>query len=149
AAADDFDTCFKASGGEAVLACERAIASGGYKGRDLALLHGRLCNGRTGRYRPNMPIEDCDEAIRLDPNFTIAYHNRRVAWASKCDNDRAIADYTEAIRLDPKYGLAYYNRGRAWSAKGDNDRAIADYDQAIRLDPKIAAAYSNRGVAWT
>src|SRR6267154_2690128 len=80
-------------------------------------------------------IADCNEAIRLDPQYAPAYSNRGNAWSGKGDNDRAIADLNEAIRLDPRYASAYYNRGNAWSEKGDNDRAIADHNEAIRLDP--------------
>jgi tetratricopeptide (TPR) repeat protein len=83
----------------------------------------------------------------LDPNNSQALNSRGFAYASKGDNDRAIADYTEAIRLDPNNSQALNNRGFAYASKGDNDRAIADYNEAIRLNPQYAAAFCNRGRA--
>jgi len=88
------------------------------------------------------------EAIRLDPNYAMAFNNRGVAHVNKGDNDRAIADYTEAIRLDPKYALAFLNRGIAFGKKGDIDRAITDFTEAIRLDPNNSQALNNRGFAY-
>jgi regulator of sirC expression with transglutaminase-like and TPR domain len=93
-------------------------------------------------------IEEYSQAIRLDPNYVIAYVSRGNAYNGKKDYDRAVADYTQAIRLDPNYTWAYYNRGLAYTNKGDHDRAIADYTQAIRLDPNDATAYHNRGIAY-
>ena len=83
-------------------------------------------------------IADCNEAIRLDPKYALAYNNRGNAWHDKKNYDKAIADYNEAIRLDPTYAFAYNNRGDAWYDKKDYDKAIADFNEAIRLDPKLA-----------
>jgi tetratricopeptide (TPR) repeat protein len=93
-------------------------------------------------------IKDFDEAIRLDPKHTAAFHNRGTAWYAKNEYDRAIKDFTEAIRLDPKDAGAFYNRGTTWKTKKDYDRAIKDYDEAIRLNPQFAQAYLYRGTAW-
>ena len=93
-------------------------------------------------------IADYNEAIRLDPKFTIAYNNRGLARSDKQEYDKAIADFNEAIRLDPKFAYAYNNRGSAWEAKQELDKAIADYTEAIQLDPKDAYAYLTRGLAW-
>lgn len=150
AAADDFRTCHAASGDVAMSACTRAIASGRYRGTDLAPLHNMRGTNWRAKGELDRAFADLDEAIRLDPNYSIAYYNRGLVWRDKGDLDRAIADYTEAIRLNPKYAIAYNNRGTVWRDKGDRDRAIADFDEAIRLapDPKDARAYNNRALAW-
>src|SRR5499433_959652 len=80
-------------------------------------------------------ITDYSEAIRLDPKYALAFHNRGAAYANKGDRDRAIADYDEAIRLDPQYALAFCNRGRAKRAKGDETGAGADINRANQLSP--------------
>ncbi len=92
-------------------------------------------------------IKDCDEAIRLNPNYAEAYNNRGNAWYGKGSLDRAIEDYNEAVRINPNYAKAYHNRGNAWAGKGSLDRAIEDYNEAVRLNPNYANAYHNRGVA--
>jgi tetratricopeptide (TPR) repeat protein len=93
-------------------------------------------------------IADYNEAIRLDPNYALAYNNRGQAYLLSEDFDRAFADLGEAIRLDPKYLEAYINRGATYARKNEYDRAIADFSEAIRLDPKYAEAYNYRGATY-
>ncbi|WP_461255163.1 tetratricopeptide repeat protein [Treponema sp. R80B11-R83G3] len=90
-------------------------------------------------------ISEFDQAIRLSPNYAVAYNDRGNAYYVKKDYDRAIADYNEAVRLDPNYAYPYYNRGNAYYDKNDYDRAIADYNESIRLDPNYMKAYYGRG----
>jgi tetratricopeptide (TPR) repeat protein len=97
-------------------------------------------------------IADYDQAIRIDPSFTIAYSGRgavRSELGDKqgaiADYNQAIADYNQAIRINPNYADAYYNRGIVRSELGDKQGEITDYDQAIRINPNYASAYNNRG----
>ena len=89
------------------------------------------------------------EAIRLDPNCAVAYHNRGSLWTFKGDNQKAIADYTEAMRLDSQYADALYGLGFGWFNKGEYGKAVVAYSEAIRLDPQRAdaRAYYYRGNA--
>jgi tetratricopeptide (TPR) repeat protein len=87
------------------------------------------------------------EAIRLKPDYALAFYNRAVARGEKGDIDGEIADYDEAIRLDPEDAEARNNRGAARFGKGDLQGAIEDYNEAIRLRPNYAAAFYNRGNA--
>jgi tetratricopeptide (TPR) repeat protein len=93
-------------------------------------------------------IADYNEAIRLDPQFALAYCNRGVAREAKQEHDEAIADYNLATRLDPKFVYAYHDRGVVWAARREYDKAIADFNMAIRLDPKFVYGYSGRGIVW-
>jgi tetratricopeptide (TPR) repeat protein len=94
---------------------------------------------------PQRAIADYNEAIRLDPEFAMAYNNRGSAYGANKDYDRAIENYNEAIRLDPDYVEAYINRGHAYSEQKDYERAIADFNEALHLDPKFAMGYTLRG----
>ena len=76
------------------------------------------------------------EAIRLKPNYALAYFNRGIACKAKGDLDGAIKDYNEAIRIKPDYVLAYRGRGVAWDNKGDYRSAIADYQKSLELGDK-------------
>ena len=83
-------------------------------------------------------IADYDEAIRLDPKYAVAYHNRGNAWYLKHEYDKAIADYGEAIRLEPKYASAYNMRAWLWAtcldAKcRDGKRAVESATRACEL----------------
>jgi tetratricopeptide (TPR) repeat protein len=143
------ELCVKGSGDAQIAACTKAIASGQWKGRNLAWAFGNRGYGHWGKGDLDRAIADYNEAIRLDPKFAHAYNNRGNAYRDKGDLDRAIADFNETIRLDPKYVFAYNGRGNAYSEKGDLDRPIADYNEAIRLDPKYASAYNGRGNAYS
>jgi len=92
-------------------------------------------------------ILDFNEAIRLDPDYTLAYYCRGEVYRDKGDNN-AITDYTKVIQLEPNYKWAYFNRGFVYSRKSDYDLAIADYTQFIRLDPNEMGAYLNRGLVY-
>ena len=81
-------------------------------------------------------IAEYGQAIRLDPEATVAYYNRGVAYQEQLQFQLAIEDYNDAIRLDPSYFDAYNNRGGAYIALGEYGRALQDLDLAIRLNPK-------------
>jgi tetratricopeptide (TPR) repeat protein len=74
-----------------------------------------LREGNTAAYERDYDkaIAKFGDAIRLDPNYALAFNNRGNAYAKKGDDVRAIADYNEAIRLDPQYVYAFCNRGKA------------------------------------
>jgi tetratricopeptide (TPR) repeat protein len=57
-------------------------------------------------------LADFNEAIRLDPEASMAYNNRAVIWSQRRDYHRALADLSKAIQFDPQNDLAY--TGRAW-----------------------------------
>ena len=90
-------------------------------------------------------ISAYDDAIRLKPDYALAYNNRGNAKAALERHVEAIADFDEAIRLKLGFALAYYNRGNPKAALGQHVEAIADFDEAIRLKPGFAEAYYNRG----
>ena len=92
-----------------------------------------LAYAKKGQF--DLAIANCDEAIRLDPQYAPAFCNRGAFYCQKSDGDHAIADFDQAIRLDPKEATAFYNRGNLYKKKGDYNRAITDYNEAIQLDP--------------
>ena len=47
-------------------------------------------------------LKDYNEALRLKPDYAIAYHNRAVARRAKGDADGARQDDNDAIRLGYK-----------------------------------------------
>ena len=80
-------------------------------------------------------MADFNEAIRLDPNYAIAYFFRGDLYKRRGDFERAMTDLNESIRLDPNYAKAYFIRGRLSYITGNNPGAIDDFNRAIRLDP--------------
>jgi hypothetical protein len=86
-------------------------------------------------------IAELDQAIELDPEFSLAYVRRGTAYFSLEQYEQAIADYDTAIELDPDSAYAYANRGSAYAAVGKRAQAKADYDKALPLasDPALLA----------
>ena len=86
-----------------------------------------------GHYRrdtPALAFEDFATAIRLDPNYAVAYNSRADFYASLGRHDEAIRDFDQAIRLAPRYVHPMYDpyefRARSKEAKGDLKGAAAD-----------------------
>jgi tetratricopeptide (TPR) repeat protein len=137
AAADDRETCKTAAGDVAITACSNAIASKKYKTRVLSLLYTN-CGVEYGLKSDfEHTIADHDQAIKIDPQNSIASNNRGNAYDGKREFDRAIADYDQAIKRDPKCVGAFYNRGLAKQKKGDMAGGEADVAQAKQLQPDI------------
>ncbi len=134
ALADEGEVCVRGSGETAIEACTRAINSGRYDRRNLAIIYSNRGNQRERIGDYGKAIADHNEAIRTDPTYAAGYMHRGNAFARHGDFDRALADQSEAIRLNPKDAEAFYNRGYTYGHKGDHERAIADYTAGIELD---------------
>lgn len=93
-------------------------------------------------------LADYGDAIRVDPNNSLAYLGRGVLLATrKRAYNRAIEDFDKVLVLQPDNVDALIARGNAYSQIGDNGRALADLDRAIQLEPDNAQAYVIRGLA--
>jgi tetratricopeptide (TPR) repeat protein len=84
------------------------------------------------------------QAIRLKPDYAIAFNNRGAALKDKGDLEGAMKDYSEALRFKPDYATAFNNRGDAQRLKGELQDALEDANEAIRLKPDYAAAFHTR-----
>lgn len=104
---------------------------------------------------------DCMQAIRLKPEFPVAYYYQGIAHLKDGNFDRAVADLAEAVALDPKLespsrplqAEIFRERGLAHFAARQWDATIADLRNAVRREPKwarslgveLATAYRWRG----
>lgn len=87
------------------------------------------------------------EAIRLQPDYAFALHNRGSSHWERGDLEAAWSDYTEAIRVKPDLAATYLCRGNLLWECDDVTLALQDYEEAIRLDPSDGEAYRRRGIA--
>jgi tetratricopeptide (TPR) repeat protein/predicted Ser/Thr protein kinase len=92
-------------------------------------------------------VKSFDEAIRLKPQFPMAFAARGSALLAAKDMDRALADFNEAIRLKPDLQFAFVERGRLYNLQGEYQRAIQDFDEAIQLSPDNIKAFEGRAYA--
>ena len=91
--------------------------------------------GKSGHYQK--AIENLNDVIQINPNFTEAYFSRGFIF-SKCNQlDRAILDYTSVIRLKPDYYQAYVNRGNIYYKNLQYSIALEDYEQALKLNSDL------------
>ena len=93
-------------------------------------------------------IQDCNAAIKLNPDFVEAYQIRLFAYSALGEFDKALQDCNIAIELDPKNAGQYTNRAMVFERKGQYDKAFKDYEKAIKLDPNFVHSYVNRGVLY-
>ena len=140
----DYQACDNTSDDAAISACGKAIASGKFKGPDLAVLYDHR-GAAEAKSKPDQALQDYTQAIELDPTFATAFNDRGVAYFAKGDSDRAVQDFSRAIELNPKFATAFTNRGILYFKKKDNGRAKSDLDDAIELNPKDLGAYWWRG----
>jgi tetratricopeptide (TPR) repeat protein len=87
----------------------------------------------TARDDEDHALQDCSQAITLNPDLSHAYGSRAELYGLRDDWDHAIADYDQAIRLKANSGLYFAFRGTDYAKKGDYDRAIADCSHAQSL----------------
>ncbi len=107
-------------------------------------------------------IADLDKAIRISPDFTLAYlvraNARYLNGKMEHDDSRstkearpsrlAIADIDTVIKLSPSMPIAYYNKGVILAEEGDYTTALQNFSKAIELRPDFGEAYFNRGYVY-
>ena len=98
---DDFQACEKASGDAGIAACDRAIASGKFTGRNLSYLYNDRGFLRMQQGELDKALADLDEAIRIDASNLFAFWNRGAVYGARGDLERAREDFSEALALNP------------------------------------------------
>jgi lipoprotein NlpI len=106
AAADDADTCAKQSGDVAIAACSRAIASGKFRGEELAAIYVSRGVEYKNKRGLDRAIADYDQAIRLDPKNSSWYFHRGLSNLYAGALPTALADLNQASELNPKHAYA-------------------------------------------
>jgi tetratricopeptide (TPR) repeat protein len=90
-------------------------------------------NVAVGKGDNQQAIADYSEAIRLKPDYAIAFNNRANVYASLKQYDRAIIDYSDYIRLRPNDPDGYNNRANCYEKLGDTQAAQRDRARAKEL----------------
>ena len=89
------------------------------------------------------------EALKLNPQMFVAYHNRGIIYSDKGEYDAALQDFSKAIEINSDDANAYRSRGIVYSDKGEYDAALQDFSKAIEMNPDEADAYyDDRGVVY-
>jgi tetratricopeptide (TPR) repeat protein len=99
--------------------------------------------------KPHAAIKDYDNALKLKPNDSYAFHNRGLTKLSLKKYNDAINDFTSALTINPLYTDAYINRACAKITLYDFNGAIKDCKLALSIEPKSELAHHNLNVAYS
>ena len=97
---------------------------------------------------PMKALTDFSEALKINPNFTMAYVGRATVYGKFERYKQAFDDFDKAIELEPDYFGIYKNRGMVYLQRGEIDKALNDLNKAVELEPKEAEIYSARGLIY-
>lgn len=139
----DYQACAKMSGDTAIAFCDRALASGKFTGKELAIAYLNRGYERGTKNDRDGELSDYEAAIRADPTYALAYSNRGIVYRRLGKLDLALEDLNEAIRLDATAD-AYNRRGLIHQDKSDLENALKDFNDAVRLDSDHSSALINR-----
>jgi uncharacterized caspase-like protein len=91
-------------------------------------------------------LRDCNESLRLKPNFVDALDSRGLVNLKIGLPNSAIADYNAALRLNSKHASALFGRGKAKLRNGDTAGGNADIAAAKAINQDIAKEFEDYGV---
>ena len=144
---DDVATCrerqtdFKAR----LDACERIIAAGQVKGKDLAVALAVRGEGFSQKRDYDKALAAFSSAVEADPENIRIVNGRGWTYERKGQDDLAMADYNLALQKQPNFALAYNNRGTLFLRKGALQSALDDFNAALKYAPSMYFAHANRG----
>jgi tetratricopeptide (TPR) repeat protein len=75
----------------------------------------------------------CEEAIKIDPHFSLGWQAKGLMLCNKGLNDEALKAFDEAINLNQSYGDAWYYKGIALKSLGRNAEADTSFAKAKEL----------------
>jgi tetratricopeptide (TPR) repeat protein len=93
--------------------------------------------------RSQEAIEDCQEALKIDPEYDEAILTLAHAYHLQKKYDDAIAGYDRLIQLNSRDARPHVNLGDIYLKLKDFDRAISHLQQAIELDPEMSSRTHN------
>ncbi len=106
-----------------------------------------LIQKSAGRIELSNALDDCKEALRLDPN-NIAALNAIGIFYTDHDDDLALSYFTRAIEIAPDAAVSYLNRAVIQLRTKHYALAIEDSSQALRLVPGSSYTLEIRGLAY-
>ena len=90
-------------------------------------------------------LQDFSQALEIDEQNAIFWHNRACCYRNKGLLNEALHDFGVAIKLDPSNAAIYANRGQVYRKLEMYDQALEDYAAEIQAGALNAVkAYNNR-----
>ncbi len=85
--------------------------------------------------RVNEAIENYQQALRMEPTFSVAHYNLGNLLARQGRLEEATLYYEAALKIDPDFAEAHNNLGDVLAKRGKLDEAIRHFRLALALDP--------------
>jgi protein O-mannosyl-transferase len=90
-------------------------------------------------------LEDCNAAVKSNPNHTKAYENRQNIYLRLNKDSLALMDATTLIKLEPWNKLPYYVKGESYRRLKMPDSALKYLNKCLELSPNTDFALDSRG----
>jgi regulator of sirC expression with transglutaminase-like and TPR domain len=93
-------------------------------------------------------LNDCNIAIKANPNHAPAYENREFIFYNLARYNEAISDATTLIKLDPENPLGYAIRGASYVYLNEPGKALTDLNKSLSINPDNVFALENRALLF-
>lgn len=113
-----------------------------------ASAHLNRCLSHSNLDNHTAALDDCTEAINLQPNNSKAYENRGLVKRRLGDLQGALQDFTIAAQISPDNAEPYYNRGLTRQELGDIAGALEDFNQTLRINPEHPFVHYDRALIY-
>ncbi len=92
-------------------------------------------------------IDDLSQFIKKNPEHSIAYHNRGVAYWESGEKKKARKDFDRAVELDQNSTI-YFSRAQFLQTEGKIEEAEKDFQRAVDLSPNDPLSFRMRGTFY-
>ena len=116
--------------------------------RERARIHTELGAGYYAQRQYGIALEEFNEAIRLDANYTLAYNGLGLVQSALGEDGKAEVSFKKSIQLEPTNSESRNNYGSFLCSKGRIDESIVQFMEALK-NPLYATpglAYMNAGI---
>jgi len=120
------------------------VAFGQTKDDAKALLKEGIALHDAGKY--DEAIAKYKEALKIDPEYSSAYHEISYSLFSSGRGKEAIAYLEKLLALDPKSGGAYDMLGSIYDDDKQPDKAVEYYKKGIAVDPQYQRLHYNLAI---
>ncbi|NIS78992.1 MAG: tetratricopeptide repeat protein [Anaerolineales bacterium] len=90
-------------------------------------------------------IAEFEQAIRIQPDYALAYHTLGVAYYETRRLEEAKVAFENAIQHDPDLATAHAWLGNVYNEYGLYQRGLEEVDEALRLDPALPEGHLFKG----
>ncbi|MGB7449292.1 MAG: tetratricopeptide repeat protein, partial [Ornithinimicrobium sp.] len=92
-------------------------------------------------------IASYDQALQIQPDYDLAWHNRGWALFKLGQFEEALSSFDQALQIQPDNDATWGGRGWALFKLGQFEEALSSFDQVLKIQPDCQDAWYMRGKA--